>query len=78
MQEQSTLNKSDQFFFYFCIFLLYPTKCSISTTKVYITTVFSCVIYTPTCFNILCHHQEVTYLHLAKLHKFLDCSGWIS
>jgi hypothetical protein len=72
MQEQSTLNKFEQFFYFhiFFKFLLYPTKRSISTTKVYITTVLSSVIYTPTCFNDLCYHQGVTDLLLAKLHKF--------
>ena len=31
-----------------------------------------CIIYTPTCFDILCYHQGLTHLLLAKLHKFLD------
>jgi hypothetical protein len=33
-----------------------------------------CIIYIPTCFDILCHHQGVTHLLLAKLHKSLNCS----
>jgi len=45
---------------------------------VYITTVFPCIISTATYFDILCNHQTVTYLLLAKLHKFLDCSCWIA
>jgi hypothetical protein len=28
---------------------------------------------TPTRSDILCQHKRVTYLLLAKLHKFLDC-----
>jgi len=37
-------------------------KCTVNIIKVCITTVFPFVIYTPTCFDILCHlhHQGVT------------------
>jgi hypothetical protein len=45
--------------------------------EVYITTEFPCIIYIPTCFDILCYHQGVTYLLLAKLHKSLHFSCWI-
>jgi len=34
--------------------------------QVHIIKVFFCIIYTPTCFDILCHHQGVTYMLLAK------------
>ena len=60
------------------LFFIITNKYTINTTKLYITRVFPCKISTPTCFDILCHHQTVTYLLLAKLHKFLDCSCWIS
>jgi len=48
---------SDWFFFYF---LLQLTNWIINIIKVYITTVFPCISYTATCFDILCHHQAVT------------------
>ena len=40
-----------------------------NTITVYITTVFPCIIYTPTCFDILCH-QGVTY-RLLQLLNFI-------
>jgi hypothetical protein len=43
-----------------------PNKCTIN-----IWTVSLCIIYIPTCFDLLCHHQGVLYLCLAKLDRFL-------
>ena len=40
----------------------------------YITAAFHCIIYTATCFDILCLHQGFAHPLLAKLHKFLDAS----
>jgi hypothetical protein len=51
--------------------LILPTKFTINIIKVYIITMFPCITYNSTCFDILCHHQGVTYMLLAKLHKFL-------
>jgi hypothetical protein len=55
------------------IILYYNKQIHINITTVYITTLFPCVISTATCFDILCHHQTVTHLLLAKLH-----SSWIA
>jgi len=41
-------------------------KCTINIVQVYITTMFPGIIDTPTFFNILCHHQGVIYMLLAK------------
>jgi hypothetical protein len=46
----------------------------ISHNIIYVTTVLPWIIYTPTCFDILCLHQTVTHLLLAQLHKSLNCS----
>ena len=40
-------------------------KFTIYTITVYITVLFPCIIYTATCFDILCHHQGVIHLLLA-------------
>ena len=57
----------------FIIFII-TNKCTINIITICIITVFPCIIDTPTCSDILCHHLGVTHLLLAKLNKFLDYS----
>jgi hypothetical protein len=38
--------------------------------SIYITTMFPCIIYNSTCFNISCHQQGVTYLTLWRRSFF--------
>jgi hypothetical protein len=52
-------------------------KFIINIIQMYTTTAFPCIIYTPTYFDILYLHQGVTYLLLAKVHKFLARSRYI-
>jgi hypothetical protein len=56
------------------LFFIITNQCTISIITVCTTAVFPCLIYSATCFGVLCHQQTVTHLLLAKLHKRLDCS----